>query len=179
MNVSLVLVLDDGRQQELPLRKPAQVIGRSTDVAVRIPSAAVSRHHCEVAVADGKITVKDLGSSNGTYVNRRRVQQAAVKAGDLLAVGDKVFVVRIDGQPAAIDAEEAFDEGYVAPAAQSAPPAPPAAKPASKAAGNPASKPAAQPAAPKKPLAADPDDSSVADFDFLDEDDDLKKQPKL
>ncbi|MFN5943635.1 MAG: FHA domain-containing protein [Phycisphaerae bacterium] len=172
MNVALVLVLDDGRQQELPLRKPAQVIGRSTDVAVRIPSSAVSRHHCEITVADGKVTVKDLGSSNGTYVNRKRVQQAAVNAGDLLAVGDKVFVVRIDGQPATIDAEEAFDEGYVAPAAQSGPakPAAASAKPA---------KPAAPGKAPMKPIAADPDDSSVADFDFLDEDDDLKKQPKL
>ncbi len=172
MNVALVLVLDDGRQQELPLRKPAQVIGRSTDVAVRIPSSAVSRHHCEITVADGKVTVKDLGSSNGTYVNRKRVQQAVVNAGDLLAVGDKVFVVRIDGQPATIDAEEAFDEGYVAPAAQSGPakPAAASAKPA---------KPAAPGKAPMKPIAADPDDSSVADFDFLDEDDDLKKQPKL
>ncbi len=169
MNVAIVLVLDDGRQQELPLRKPAQIIGRATDVAVRIPSAAVSRHHCELTIADGKVTIKDLGSSNGTYVNRKRVQQAAVAAGDLLAVGDKVFVVRIDGQPAAIDAEEAFDEGYVAPAAQGVP-AKPAAAPA---------KPAAPAKAPTKPLAADPDDSSVADFDFLDEDDDLKKQPKL
>lgn len=173
MNVALVLVLDDGRQQELPLRKPAQVIGRSTDVAVRIPSSAVSRHHCEITVADGKVVIKDLGSSNGTYVNRKRVQQAAINAGDLLAVGDKVFVVRIDGQPAAIDAEEAFDEGYVAPAAQGSVPAKPAAAPAKPA------KPAAPGKAPMKPIAADPDDSSVADFDFLDEDDDLKKQPKL
>lgn len=173
MNVALVLVLDDGRQQELPLRKPMQVIGRSTDVAVRIPSAAVSRHHCEIVVADGKVTVKDLGSSNGTYVNRKRVQQVSVNAGDLLAIGDKVFVVRVDGQPVNIDAEEAFDEGYVAPASQGVPaakptPAKPVAKPAA---------PAAKP--PAKPVASDPDDSSVADFDFLDEDDDLKKQPKL
>ena len=97
-------------------------------------------------------------------------------------IANVIFVVRIDGNPATVDAEEAFDEGYVAPAAQAAA----AAKPAAATKASPATKPspAAKPGIPaetpaKKPLAADPDDSSVADFDFLDEDDDLKKQPKL
>lgn len=187
MNVSLVLVRDDGRQQDVPLKKATQVIGRATDCGLRIPSSSVSRHHCEVVVGEGKATLRDLGSSNGTYVNRKKVATQDLAAGDLISIGEFVFVVRVDGDPKDVDAEEAYDEGIVlppkaapAPASAAAAPAKPAVKP-----GAPAAKPA--PSAPKKKdddeddllSSNDPDDSSVADFDFLDEDDDLKKQPKL
>jgi pSer/pThr/pTyr-binding forkhead associated (FHA) protein len=168
MAASLVLVRADGRQSEIPLRTRA-IIGRQTDCQIRIPSASISRHHCELTLADSKILLRDMGSSNGTYVNRQKIQQAQVAAGDLIGIGDMVFVVRIDGNPAQIDSEDALDEGS-APA----PVAPP--KAAAKA------PPAKQAGASGKPslLDADPsDDSSVADFDFLDEDDDIKKQPKL
>lgn len=181
MNVSLVLVRDDGRQQDVPLKKATQVIGRATDCGLRIPSSSVSRHHCEVVVGEGKATLRDLGSSNGTYVNRKKVAASDLAAGDLISIGEFVFVVRVDGDPKDVDAEEAYDEGIVLPPKAAPAPAPVAAV-------KPAAKPAAAPAkpAPKKAddeddllSSNDPDDSSVADFDFLDEDDDLKKQPKL
>lgn len=168
MAASLVLVRADGKQSEIPLRTRA-IIGRQTDCQIRIPSASISRHHCELTLADGKILLRDMGSSNGTYVNRQKIQQAQVAAGDLIGIGDMVFVVRIDGNPAQVDSEDALDEG-----AAPAPVTPP--KAAAKA------PPAKQAGAGAKPslLDADPnDDSSVADFDFLDEDDDIKKQPKL
>lgn len=164
MSVDLVLVLPDGKQREIPLSKPVQVIGRQTDCQIRIPSAAISRHHCEVAVTDGKVSVRDLGSSNGTFVNRRRVSQAELSPGDLIAIGDLVFVVRVDGRPAAIDSEDVIEDGQVRPEAPRAPRAP---------------KAAAKPAAAKMQPLTDPGGSSVGDFDFLDEDDEIKKQPKL
>ncbi len=165
MDVSLVLVTPQGKQAEIPLRRPVQVIGRQTDCQIRLPSSAVSRHHCEVAVDDGKVSVRDLGSSNGTYVNKRRVTQADVSPGDLIAVGEMVFVVRVDGRPAAIDSEDVIEDGQVEVQSHAAP----AHKPAAPA--RPAARPAARP--------VDPDDSGVEDFDFLSEDDDIKKQPKL
>lgn len=196
MNVSLVLVTEEGRQQDVPLRKPVSVIGRQTDVAIRIPSSSVSRHHCEVALADHKIVLKDLGSSNGTFVNKRRITQTDLKAGDLLSIGGKVFVVRINGLPETINPEEAFDDGFVPVANAGAPAAAPTPSAAPKAAA-----PARAPEAKKAPLksltdddddddlipskpsgkagSGDPEDSDEFDFDFLDEDDDLKKQPKL
>lgn len=175
MNVSLVLVREDGRQQDVALKKAAQVIGRSTDCALRIPNASVSRHHCEVHIGDAKASIRDLGSSNGTYVNRKRVTQASLSPGDLVSIGEFVFVVRVDGEPTTVDAEEAYDEGIVIPVKTAAQgPVAPGAKAASK---------------PASPLDDDDellagaspanDESSVADFDFLDEDEDLKKQPKL
>jgi predicted component of type VI protein secretion system len=167
MNASLVLVRDDGRQQEIPLKRQA-IVGRQTDCTIRIPDSGISRHHCELTVGDGKVTLRDLGSSNGTFVNRVKVTQAELGPGDLISVGNLVFVVKIDGTPAVIDAEEAWDEGAV-PLATAAKAPPPKAAPAPK------------PAPPaKRPTLTDPnEDSSVADFDFLNEDDDIKKQPKL
>ncbi|HYE62675.1 MAG TPA: FHA domain-containing protein [Phycisphaerales bacterium] len=172
MNASLVLVREDGKQQEVPLKRQA-IVGRQTDCTIRIPDSGISRHHCELTLGDGKVMLRDLGSSNGTYVNRVKVTQAELGAGDLISIGNLVFVVKIDGSPAVIDAEEAWDEGAVPIASAATKPA--AAKPAAPAA--PAKQgTAAQPA--KRPL-VDPGDSSVADFDFLDEDEDIKKQPKL
>jgi pSer/pThr/pTyr-binding forkhead associated (FHA) protein len=172
MAVTLILVRGDGRQSEIPLKGRA-IIGRQTDCQIRIPSSGISRHHCELTLADGKVLLRDMGSSNGTFVNRKKIQQAQLAAGDLIGIGDLVFAVRIDGNPATIDSEDALDEG-------SAPAVTTPAKPAA-AAKAPQAKQAGGPGAPQKGLLdADPShDSSVADFDFLDEDDDIKKQPKL
>jgi pSer/pThr/pTyr-binding forkhead associated (FHA) protein len=175
MNVSLVLVRDDGKQTEVPLRKATQVVGRQTDCAVRLPNPSVSRHHCEVTVGDGRTMIRDLGSSNGTFVNRKRVTQLDLSAGDLISIGEFVFVVRVDGEPVEIDAEEAYDDGIVIPAAA----APTSASPAAVQRPVPASTPKPAPKPASKSDEDSLDDSSVADFDFLDEDEDLKKQPKL
>jgi len=166
MNATLVLVQADGKQSEIPVKKSVMVVGRQTDCQIRIPSADVSRHHCEIALADGRLSIRDLGSSNGTFVNKRRVAQSELAPGDLIAIADMVMVVKIDGTPASVDSDDALDDGQVLPVKSA-----PAAK---------ASKPDAPtrvaPPAAKKGLL---DDSSVVDFDFLDEDEDIKKQPKL
>jgi pSer/pThr/pTyr-binding forkhead associated (FHA) protein len=166
MDAALILVMADGKQTEIPLRRPVQVIGRQTDCQIRIPTGEISRHHCEVSLGEGKVSVRDLGSSNGTFVNRRRVTQTDVQAGDLIGLGDMVFVVKVDGRPAHVDSEDVLEDGQVKPGS-----APKAAAPAAK--------PAA-PAPAKKSLLDDENEgSSVGDFDFLDEDEDIKKQPKL
>jgi predicted component of type VI protein secretion system len=161
MRVALVWVRPDGKQQEIPLRKAVHVIGRATDCQIRVPSSSISRHHCEVVVGDDDAVVRDLGSSNGTFVNRKKVSQTVLAAGDLICLGELVFVAKLNGTPGEIDAEDAYDDGHVtAPVA--------AAK---------AMKPEPKPTG-KKP-AASLEDSSITDFDFLSEDDDMKKQPKL
>lgn len=176
MKVTLVLVKEDGSAQELPMKRERLVIGRQKGVDLRIPVPEVSREHCEVRLDNGSISVRDLGSSNGTFVNRSRVQDGTLKAGDLLAVGPAVFVVRIDGEPADIDAEEAWDEG-AAPKAVAAVRPQPGSRPSGPGGGSAA-------AAPSKPKPSagslDPNDSSITglDFDFLG-DDEEKGQPKL
>ncbi|HYJ07893.1 MAG TPA: FHA domain-containing protein, partial [Polyangiaceae bacterium] len=70
-----------------------------------LPKGNVSKRHARLLYRDGRFIVTDLNSTNGTYVNRRRITQATiVREGDRIYVGD--FVLRIevpggDGEPAA------------------------------------------------------------------------------
>lgn len=99
MNVVLVMFKADGSRRDFPITKPKVVVGRKNDCDLRIPLTSVSRQHCEIEVTDSQIKVRDLGSSNGTYHNTTRVQEAAVSAGDEIVVGPVVFTVVVDGQP--------------------------------------------------------------------------------
>ena len=115
MQASLILIKPDGTTLDVPLKKPRLLIGRGDDAAVRMNSPGVSRQHCELQVDDSRLAVKDLGSSNGTFVNRRRITQTELIAGDVLSLGEFVFVVRIDGQPAKVNVPEALKKGHHAP----------------------------------------------------------------
>jgi predicted component of type VI protein secretion system len=114
VNVSLVMVTSDGKTREFPLGKLPATIGRGDEAKVRVPLPSVSRKHCELLIDDDEFTVKDLSSSNGTYVNGERVRSRELVPGDLLAIGPVVFVVRIDGHPKDIDPVESYAAGAVA-----------------------------------------------------------------
>ncbi len=119
MQASLILVKPDGSSQDIPLKKPRMLIGRGDDAALRMNSPGVSRQHCEVQMDESRLAVKDLGSSNGTFVNRRRITQTELVAGDVLSLGEFVFVVRIDGQPATVSVSESLKKGHHPPGAAS------------------------------------------------------------
>lgn len=114
MEPTLLIVKEDGTSQEILLRKPRVVVGRESDCELRIPLPSVSRQHCEFVVEDGKVTVRDLGSSNGTYVNKERVEEAELSAGDLVAIGPAVFALIIEGEPSDLDNKEVYARGTVA-----------------------------------------------------------------
>lgn len=101
-NVSLVMFKSDGTRRDFPLAKQRVVVGRKANCDLRIPLTSVSRQHCQITVDGEKIAVKDLGSSNGTYHNSVRVQEASLSAGDELVVGPVVFTLVVDGQPGQI-----------------------------------------------------------------------------
>lgn len=101
-NLALAMFKSDGTRRDFPLVKDRVVIGRKNNCDLRIPLTAVSRQHCEVTIDQSQVTVKDLGSSNGTYHNNVRVQEATLSAGDELVVGPVVFTLIVDGQPADI-----------------------------------------------------------------------------
>ena len=64
-----------------------KTIGRSTGAEFMLDAPLVSRLHCQVAATDDSLEVKDLNSTNGTFVNDRRVRSAKLRAGDRLKVG--------------------------------------------------------------------------------------------
>lgn len=80
--------------REIPIEESEFLIGRGPDCDLRLPVASVSRHHCLLNVKADGVSVSDLGSANGTFVNGQRVRsQTALQTGDLLAVGSCQFVV--------------------------------------------------------------------------------------
>jgi len=92
----------DGERRDFPIRKSSITVGRKHTCDLRIPLGIVSREHCRVELEDDTLTVRDLGSSNGTYHNSERVQEATLEAGDTLVIGPVHFTVVIDGEPAEI-----------------------------------------------------------------------------
>ena len=70
-----------------------RTIGRATGADFIIDAALVSRVHCRVsALTDGQLEIKDLESTNGTYVNGERIESARLASGDRLQVGRVEFV---------------------------------------------------------------------------------------
>jgi pSer/pThr/pTyr-binding forkhead associated (FHA) protein len=65
-----------------------KTIGRSTTADFIVDAGMVSRFHCRLtATSDGRVEVRDLESTNGTFVNDKRVQQIVVSPGDRVRVG--------------------------------------------------------------------------------------------
>jgi len=72
-------------------------IGRGEGVDYRVPDESVSAVHCEIVLdGSGKIFVRDLGSSNGTFIQGRRVELGVLMPGETLMLGtlEMVFDVR-------------------------------------------------------------------------------------
>jgi pSer/pThr/pTyr-binding forkhead associated (FHA) protein len=63
------------------------VLGRSSACELVLADDTVSRRHAELRAEDGRWIVRDLDSSNGTWVNGRRVIEAEVRPGDVLHLG--------------------------------------------------------------------------------------------
>lgn len=68
-------------------------VGRHPESDIFLNDVTVSRQHCRFVVDDSGLAVEDSGSTNGTYVNDARVDQATLKAGDEVLVGRFHFVV--------------------------------------------------------------------------------------
>jgi len=99
MDLKLVMFKPSGNRKDFPVTKALTVIGRGESCDLQIPLVNVSRRHCEVALSDDEVKVKDLASSNGTYVNNKRINECPLAAGDRLVIGPVVFTVQIDGVP--------------------------------------------------------------------------------
>ena len=70
-----------------------RTIGRATGADFIVDAALVSRVHCRVtALESGELEIRDLESTNGTYVNGLRVETARLTSGDRLGVGRIEFV---------------------------------------------------------------------------------------
>jgi predicted component of type VI protein secretion system len=100
MIVSLVLKKKNGQQKTFPL-KGLTIIGRRSDCDLKIPLEEVSRRHCQVNISGETVSIRDLGSSNGTFVNAHKLEeQQDLRPGDQIGIGPLSFAIEFEGAEA-------------------------------------------------------------------------------
>jgi pSer/pThr/pTyr-binding forkhead associated (FHA) protein len=123
---SFALKFISGKYQggEFPLKSDKQiVIGRTSELDLVLVDDMVSRKHAKIQVASGAITIEDLGSTNGTFVNGEKVKQARLKEGDRILIGTSILKLIHQGADSAnVDesmAKQKLEEAAAAQAARS------------------------------------------------------------
>jgi hypothetical protein len=74
-----------GRTQELKQEKTT--IGRLEDNTLQVAEPSVSSHHCEVLLRGSEVVIRDLNSTNGTYISGEKVTEKVLKPGQILRLG--------------------------------------------------------------------------------------------
>src|SRR5512143_1831155 len=91
-----------GEQKRLEFDKPEVTIGRVQGNDIILPKGNVSKRHSRIVLKDGKFIIVDLKSTNGTYVNGRKITSPLViKSSDKIYIGD--FILNVEdaaGAPA-------------------------------------------------------------------------------
>ncbi|MCB4792686.1 MAG: FHA domain-containing protein [Elusimicrobia bacterium] len=137
--------------KEIPIEKTPMTIGRKPDNDVVIDNMAVSGHHARITMQGNMYVIEDTQSTNGTFLNDKKILNSALKNNDQILIGQHTLVfINPEEQPRVVDSEATVimtpdlqqkilqQEANKAAAAQ---PAAPAAPPASSAASKPSAKP--------------------------------------
>jgi predicted component of type VI protein secretion system len=102
MKVQLIVVQGKPEGKMIPLQTPLFKIGRGESCNLRPNSEEVSREHAEFSMTADSVTIRDLGSRNGTLVNGKRLTEPCkLKDSDLIQIGPLTFAVSIQGAPVA------------------------------------------------------------------------------
>ncbi len=83
----LVVLTEGFKDRSHELTAERTTVGRVDDNAFPIPEPSVSSHHCEVLLRGGEVRVKDLNSTNGTFIDGQPVTESALKPGQILRLG--------------------------------------------------------------------------------------------
>jgi pSer/pThr/pTyr-binding forkhead associated (FHA) protein len=82
------------RGTRFPLRRGETLLGRSPYCSIVLSNPLASRQHCALSLKDGRLSIDDLGSSNGTWVNGERIEHSrSLGPGDTVRVGTDVLEV--------------------------------------------------------------------------------------
>jgi hypothetical protein len=85
----------DGSTQSFAVEGRPLTIGRGPDNGLVLQDSRASRHHARIYGRQGALLLSDLGSTNGSWVNDRRVHEIALGEGDRIRLGDTVLVVEL------------------------------------------------------------------------------------
>src|SRR5215203_6112391 len=92
---TIIIQEKGGEQRRMVFNKPEVTIGRVQGNDVVLPKGNVSKRHASIALKDGKFIIVDLKSTNGTYVNGRKITSPlVVKDSDKIYICD--FIIGVD-----------------------------------------------------------------------------------
>jgi pSer/pThr/pTyr-binding forkhead associated (FHA) protein len=89
------VLVDEDVGTEYPLMDAMCVVGRGPNCSVRIKHPALSRYHALIKCVDDDWTIADMKSTNGVYVNGRRIHAAALKPNDLIGIGEHTLIFKL------------------------------------------------------------------------------------
>jgi len=95
--------------KEIPFDKNSLAVGRKSDNDIVIDNPAVSGHHCRISVQGGTYFVEDLDSTNGTFVNGKRIKKSGLHHNDVVGVAKHALVFLEDAPSAETPAEPTAD----------------------------------------------------------------------
>jgi pSer/pThr/pTyr-binding forkhead associated (FHA) protein len=96
----LVILTQGMTDRAHELKVDRTTIGRVEDNLFQINEPSVSSHHCEVLLRGNDVVIKDLNSTNGTFINNQKIAESALKPGQTLRLGN--VELRLDtGAPSA------------------------------------------------------------------------------
>src|SRR4030095_12418247 len=98
---TVIVTEKGGDQKRLDFDKPEITIGRVQGNDIILPKGNVSKRHSRIVLKDSRFIVVDLKSTNGTYVNGRKITSPlVVKEGDKIYIGDFILTLEDTGQAA-------------------------------------------------------------------------------
>jgi pSer/pThr/pTyr-binding forkhead associated (FHA) protein len=103
-----------GRTHELTVERTT--VGRVEDNTFQIAEPSVSSHHCEILLRGTDVVIKDLNSTNGTFINGEKVAESALKPGQILRLGQIEMRLEAEGAapaPVAAPAKKGADQTLV------------------------------------------------------------------
>ena len=109
--VKLVLLSAGMTGRTCELRADKTTIGRNEDNAFQIAEASVSSHHCEVTLHGTEVRVRDLNSTNGTFINGAPATESVLKPGEILRLGQ--VQMRLEADTPAASGKKQFDRTTV------------------------------------------------------------------
>lgn len=109
-----LLVLSEGfagRTHDLTTDRTT--VGRVEDNTFQLAEASVSSHHCEILLKDGQVRIKDLNSTNGTFIDGNQITEGVLKPGQLLRLGK--VELKLEGEAPADSKKPPADATVVMP----------------------------------------------------------------
>lgn len=97
MRISLEVTQGAKAGAKIPVPLPQFIVGRDPQCHLRPASPLISKRHCALLAKNGKAYVRDLNSTNGTFVNEQQVKdEVELHEADQLRLGPLVFIVRVE-----------------------------------------------------------------------------------